>query len=63
MTDGTFALTYNFSCKELKLLASIMRERQNEIPIELFNFSREVQKKVYECMSIDEVEKLQNESR
>lgn len=63
MTDGTFALSYNFSCKELKSLAAIMRENQNKIPIELFNFSRQVQQKVYDCMSIDEVEQLQNESR
>ncbi len=63
MTGEAFALTYNFSCEELKALAKIARENQDKIPKILYNFSRSVQNKVYACMSIDEVEKtFKNES-
>ena len=57
MTDSPFCLSYNFTCEELKALASIARENQDKIPKILYNFSKEVQNKVCSCMSIDEVEK------
>ncbi len=64
MNGQEFALTYNFSCDELKTLASLFRERQDKIPRSLYNFSRAVQDKVYACMSIDEVEEgCKHESR
>lgn len=63
MTQNNFALCYNFSRSELTALAKILRDGQNKIPIELYNFSREVQKKVYDCMSINDLEKMQDEAR
>ena len=56
MIGQEFALTYNFSCEELKTLASLFRARQDKIPRSLYNFTRAVQDKVYACMSIDEFE-------
>lgn len=58
MNNEAFCLSYNFTCDELKALAAIARENQDKIPKILYNFSREVQNKVYSCMSIDEVEKI-----
>lgn len=56
MTNEPFALSYNFTCEELKSLASVIRKNQDKIPMALRQFAREVQNKVYACMSIDEVE-------
>lgn len=59
MTQENFPLEYKFSCPELKALAAFFRDRQNEIPRELFSFARAAQDKAYECMTIDEVEQNQ----
>ena len=56
MNEAEFALTYNFSCEELKTLAALFRESADKIPISLHHFSQAVQEKVYDCMSIDEFE-------
>ena len=63
MSGTEFALEYKFSCEELKALAAFFRERENQIPIALYGFSRAAQNKVYECMSIDDYEEgCNNES-
>ena len=59
MSQEEFVLSYKFSCQELKALGAAFREKQDKIPRELFNFAKAVQGKLYECMTIDEVEKLQ----
>ncbi|MCR5045148.1 MAG: hypothetical protein K6A42_01065 [Treponema sp.] len=62
MNQDNCVLSYGFSCKEIKALADFFRDRQQDIPRELFFFSKAVKDKMYECMTIDEVEqKVKNE--
>ena len=56
MNNNECALSYNFSCEELKALESLFRGRKDIVPKTLYNFSRAVQSKIYDCMSIGEVE-------
>ncbi|MBQ4015091.1 MAG: hypothetical protein II610_07585 [Treponema sp.] len=63
MNSPNFSLSYSFSCEELKALSALFRDGADKIPISLYNFSRAVQEKVYDCMSIAEFEEgLKNES-
>lgn len=56
--DDDFSLDYNFSSDEIKLIAKLFRKNQFLIPRGLENFARQIELKIYENMSIDEVERF-----
>lgn len=49
---------YDFSEREVKLLAKFLRKNQDKIPGGLESFARKVELYIYSMMSIDEVEKF-----
>ncbi|MCK9169201.1 MAG: hypothetical protein M0P01_02165 [Treponema sp.] len=52
------SFTYSFTPQETEILAHFMRKHQDEIPAGLTNFSKTIEDKVYNAMSIDEAEKF-----
>lgn len=56
--DDDFSLDYNFSSDEIKLIAKLFRKNQFLIPRGLEKFARQIELKIYENMSIDEVERF-----
>lgn len=56
--ENSGSFEYNFSGREIKLLARFLRKNQPQIPAGLENFSRKVELYIYSLMSIDEVEKF-----
>ncbi len=49
-------LTYEFSKRELRILARTLRQYQDKIPEGLEDFAAAVEKAIYNSMSIDEAE-------
>ncbi|MBQ7158735.1 MAG: hypothetical protein IJS09_04835 [Treponema sp.] len=49
-------LTYDFSKRELRILARFIRQYQEKIPEGLEDFASAVEKAIYNSMSIDEAE-------
>ena len=49
-------LTYQFTKRELRILARFIRQYQERIPEGLEDFAAAVEKAIYNSMSIDEVE-------
>lgn len=58
MTEDDFNLSYNFSTKELMLLARFLRDNQENLPDGLFKFSEAVEKKIYSNLSMKDVKVL-----
>ena len=53
-TDG-FKLTYNFTSKEIAVLAKYMRNHQAELPEGIELFYKALETSVYNCLSLEEV--------
>ena len=49
-------LTYDFSKRELRILARMLRKHQDKIPEGLEDFASAVERAIYNSMSIDEAE-------
>ncbi len=56
--ENPFSMNYTFNEREVKTLARLCRDYQAQIPPCLEDFARCLEKKIYENMSIDEVEKF-----
>lgn len=50
----TFKLTYNFSSREIALLAKFLRNNQDKIPEGLENFCKSLEDSVYNSLSLEE---------
>lgn len=53
--EETFSLSYNFTAKEIALLAKFLRKKQEEVPEGLELFTKALEDSVYNCLSIEEV--------
>lgn len=53
--EDTFSLSYNFTAKEIAILAKFLRKKQSELPNGLENFTKALEDSVYNCLSIEEV--------
>ncbi len=51
-------LEYNFSKKELFLLAKYLRTKQEELPEGLEIFYKTLEDSIYNCLSLEEVKKF-----
>ena len=51
-------LDYHFSETEIKFLARFFRKNQEHLPDELLNFSSQIERAIYNSMSIDEAEEF-----
>lgn len=56
MSDSPFS--YTFSEDELKSLIRFLRERQNDLPQELYLLYSVLEKKIYDSMSVEEAEEF-----
>ncbi|WP_407425633.1 hypothetical protein [Treponema sp.] len=53
-SNNGFNLEYRFNEREIKILAKLLRNHQEEIPDGLVNFSMKIEQAIYNSMSIDE---------
>lgn len=53
--EETFSLSYNFTSKEIALLAKFLRKNEKDLPEGLEHFSKALEDSVYNCLSIEEV--------
>lgn len=51
-------LTYTFNSEEISLLAKLLREKQEILPLGLENFYNELQDTIYNSLSLEEAKKL-----
>ncbi len=51
-----FTLEYRFNEREIKLLASMFRRYQEQVPDGLVDFVTKIERKIYNSMSIEEAE-------
>ena len=56
--EKDFSLSYDFSSKEVALLAKFLRENQENLPQGLEMFIRALEDAVYKSLSLDEVKKF-----
>ncbi|MBO6218863.1 MULTISPECIES: hypothetical protein [unclassified Treponema] len=62
MTNDSFSektslsLDYHFNESEIKILARLLRNNQEQIPDALLDFSMKIERAIYNSMSIDEAE-------
>lgn len=54
----TLTFEYKFTSSEVVALARLLRYRVQDIPDELFNFSRVVENVMYDTLSIQEAERF-----
>ena len=50
-----FKLTYNFTSKEISVLAKFLRDNQADLPKGLENFYKSLEDAVYNSLSLEEV--------
>lgn len=53
--EEKFSLSYNFSSKEIAVLAKFLREKEKDLPEGLEHFYKALEDSVYNCLSIEEV--------
>ena len=53
---GAMSLDYHFTEREIKILARFFRRYQDSIPDGLIDFSVQIERTVYNSMSIEEAE-------
>ncbi len=53
-----FFLDYRFNEREIKLLASLFRKYQAQIPDGLIDFMTKIERKIYNSMTIEEAEEF-----
>ncbi len=53
--EQNMTLEYNFNNKEICALALFFRKYQSQLPEELLRFSSEIEKEIYQSMSIEDV--------
>lgn len=51
-------LTYTFNSEEISLLAKLLREKQEILPLGLEKFYNELQDTIYNSLSLEEARKL-----
>lgn len=56
--ESNFSLSYNFTSKEIGILAKFLRSRQNELPEGIENFTKALEDAVYNSLTIEEVLKF-----
>lgn len=54
----SFKLTYSFTAKEIGLLARFLRTKETELPRGLEKFSKTLEDSVYDCLTLEEVQKF-----
>lgn len=55
-SDDSVCLDYHFSEQEIRILARIFRNHQEELPDGIIGFASKVERVMYNSMSIDEAE-------
>ena len=53
--EKEFKLNYDFTSKEIGLLAKFMRENQDKIPDGLESFAKAIEDSVYNVLSLEEI--------
>ncbi len=60
-SKGKFSLDYNFTSREIAVLARYFRNNQESIPQELDKFSKAVEAAIYSALTLDEASEFFNE--
>lgn len=61
-SKGKFSLDYDFSSREVAVLAHYFRNNQESIPKELDKFAKAVETAIYSALTLDEASEFFNEN-